>query len=357
MDDLECTSSRRLILVTANAGCGKTVLIHKLVHEWMDTNCKWLRKYKLLFTIKIRDVDTNVTIKEILSTGRGGLGYVDESMMDKLIECLKDESIAKTVLVLIDGMDEKTISTDSELYALISGKLYPGVKVIVTARPEAPLLHQLITEVHPSYLVNISGTTIAGVYSFLEVALAKDNGPNTAEIHAIIQKCEAHMIDFPFLQIPLYLTLVAFIFHEVWVQEASFANFTIPKTATELFNAFMRIILRIWITRSTSSSLDDRDASQSINFQRNPLSRDSTIPMHIKRLLKELGKLSLHCLQKERYEFSELELNEYFIDAKEITQSGTCIYLLHVCGKLKGKNNTKKYYCFTIQHTVQFPNL
>ena len=270
--------SKSVGLCTGIAGVGKTICAKKIVTGWVNGE-EMLQGYNIVLAIPVRDVNITDPIIDMIGGEQSSLGLITNDMKNILHYCLSTEVFARKILMLIDGVDECDITASSELYQLITGQKYPHTKKLITARPEAALLSEL-KNFYPDYKVIIQGTSREGVYRYLREVMTNDQKkPSDVEVNSLITKCEQEMVVFDLLLIPLYLSLVGVLFNAHWAQYCTFTNFTVPKTTTRLFSAFVNMLVRIWMKK-----IGRRKEAENIKFQINPIGVDSNIPKYMKNI-------------------------------------------------------------------------
>ena len=90
----------------------------------------------------------------------------------------------------------------------------------------------------------------------------------------------------------------------------------IPTSSSELFNAFLHVIITRWLARA--------NRNENVSFEKGPLDPNSTIPSDIKRTLYFIGKLCYKDLTQaiSDYQFTDTEACEYLLDMQVIKDCG-----------------------------------
>ena len=133
--------SVRKILVEGDAGIGKTSLSIAVSEDWV--NDKLFQQFELLLLVPLRQrkIASVSSLAELL-----GLMHSSQKLCSEVAECL-EENEGKNVLIIADGWDELSESSQSEesfLYELLLEDLLPFASVMLTSRPSASSkFHQL----------------------------------------------------------------------------------------------------------------------------------------------------------------------------------------------------------------------
>ncbi|XP_038050706.1 NLR family CARD domain-containing protein 4-like isoform X2 [Patiria miniata] len=139
-DILQCKTKEGdpilIAVLTGLAGRGKTTLFDKMAYDWAVGSSQVLRKYKLVFLLKMYALEQSSDLVD--------------AVFDKILA--KDVSIERgaldmfiknspgSVLVLLDGFDELMTTSLCEssfgsILEILSGKVLRGCTVLVTTRP------------------------------------------------------------------------------------------------------------------------------------------------------------------------------------------------------------------------------
>ena len=285
-----------LIILIGDPGVGKTTVAHRLALRWAKGKGCLPEKYKLIFIIPVRHVGGG-SLLNILSALK-----LLPVQITGVFQCLSTH--AKDILFILDGADENDIT--DELHQLITGKLFSGSTVLLTARPEAKCLNSL-TEL-PRVRIQLLGTDEKSAEMYIKKALAVSS---EAEWKSIQKSYQDKIPNQSFLHVPLFVALLCTLFNE---NISKGHNLQMPKSTTELFNAFLYVIIKRCLS---NDNLD-------ISFEKSPLDRDSKVPAHMKRWLDAVGKLCYMDLTstQSKYQFTETQVVDSHLDMHEIKSSG-----------------------------------
>nr|XP_006814709.1 PREDICTED: uncharacterized protein LOC102804509 [Saccoglossus kowalevskii] len=124
-DDAE---TPRRILIEGEAGIGKTSLCRRLAHDWQSQKEYINDRFKFIFLLEGKKCSKS--LKEELR----GQGLISEAIdCDEMWEYLKNNN--EDILWVIDGLDELSISNESEIVKLIKADIFRKSTVIITSRP------------------------------------------------------------------------------------------------------------------------------------------------------------------------------------------------------------------------------
>ena len=289
-----------LIIMTGDPGVGKTTAAQRFAWMWAKGLGILPEMYKFVFFIPVRDVEgKDVSLSDVLSCLK--------LLPDHVAECFQSLSNhAKDILFILDGADENDIIP--ELFNLITGKSFPESTVLMTARPEAKCFKTI--SVLPRVKVTLLGTDAETVERYIKEAVSP---ASDEEWKSFEDNYKEKIYDRSLLYIPLYLTLLCAVFK---AHIAEGLKLKVPASATELFNAFLEVILKRWLDKSS----DPTD----FRFTISPLPPESSVPVRIKRCLCDIGKLCYTDLTEPRskYEFTDTQASEFLLDMQDIKNSG-----------------------------------
>ena len=289
----------KLITLIGDPGVGKTTAAQRLAWDWASGKGYISQRFTLVFFLCVKEVRHKSLMDVLLN-----LKLLPESDEIKHLD-----DISKDCLFILDGADENDLTGD--LYRLITGELYPDSTVLLTARPEAKCLKSF--PVLPRVKVTLLGTDTDTVHRYMREAVSLSSDE---EWKSFQDNYQEKMPDTSLLNIPLYLCTLCALFKDHIANGLKCANLKIPESSTELFNAFLHVIISRWLART--------NRNENINFEKSPLDPNSTIPGDIKALLYFIGKLCYKDLTKttSNYQFTDTEARKYFLDMQVIKDCG-----------------------------------
>ena len=299
-----------LITLIGDPGVGKTTAVQRLAWEWVKENSDISNRYKLVFFILVRHVRKD-SLEDVLSE----LNLLPNPLSDGT-QNLHD--FAKDTLFILDGADENDITCD--LHRLITGDLYPESTVLLTARPEATYLKSF--PVLPRVKVTLVGTDGKTVDRYMREAVSPSSDEEWKSFEDYYKE---KLPDTSLLKIPLYLCLLCAVFKAHIARGLKCTNSIIPETTTELFNAFLHVIIKRWLARI--------NMNQTVSFEKSPLDPNSTVPVGHKTILYFIGKLCFKDLIQptSNYQFTDAQAGECFLDIQDIKDCG--LFNMGISGK------------------------
>ena len=302
MRDMEMNASNlqgKLITLIGDPGVGKTTAAQRLAWNWVSGKGYISQRFKLVFSITVRHVRHN-SLMDVLSQ----LKLLPES---DGIHNLCD--ISKDTLFILDGADENDLTGD--LYRLITGELYPESTILLTARPKAKCFKSF--PVIPRVKVTLLGTDDETVHRYMREAVSPSSDE---EWKSFQDNYQEKLPDTSLLNIPLYLCILCALFKDHIARGLKCTKLKIPASSTELFNAFLHVIITRWLARA--------NRNENVSFEKGPLDSNSTIPSDIKRTLYFMGKLCYKDLTQatSNYQFTDTEACECLLDMQVIKGCG-----------------------------------
>ena len=305
-----------LVELLGVAGTGKTTAVKRLTYTWATDGNQLLKNYDLIFLIPFRDVTTD-NLTDIVCD----MQLLPKSEKKSFNHFLKSSEQARKVLFILDGVDENDLLEGTDLFNLVTGRLFPNVTVLITSRPEGKSLG--IIDKKPRVKVTLHGTDKASVDRMLADAVT---GSSEEEIESFKQRYEEKLSDKSLLFIPLYLTLFCFVLKEDIAKGIKCVNLKIPETMTQLFNTIMHVIVRRWLQKRKHNNI-------TVTFSKSPVETDSTVPSEIKRILYFIGRICYKGLLRNKYQFSDQDAKECYLDMDDIKQSGLFTVGKENCGE------------------------
>ena len=287
------------------AGTGKTTAVRQLAWLWANEKFKYMNKYELVFYLPVRD-----KVKEGLMDTLCDQGLLPEFEKVEFYHWLQISENAGKVLFIVDGADENAIPTGKDLYNLVTGRLFSGATVLVTARPEAECLSTFDRK--PRAKLSLLGTDKASVDRMIGKTV---EGMCSDDIAKFKQRYEEKLSDLSLLLIPLYLTLLCIVFKDDLTEGLECTSLKIPESMTMLFNSFIHVLIKRWLKRRKHENIR-------ISCDNGPLDLESNVPSHIKQSLYFIGRICYRGLLRNQYEFSEQDARNSFLDMDVIKDSG-----------------------------------
>ena len=223
----------RLVLIEGEPGIGKSTLAKELVLRWVNQSDQFLNEYIIVIFIQLRfETYHNVTSIDDLFIDTG------EIEMKELISEVKERKGAG-VLWILDGFDElpyhlRNLKEQSVFIQLINGTILPKSTVIVTGRPVAsePLLRFLEND---SKRISLRGFDSNKTLEYAKKYF-KDSG--------IVSDFQSYYNGNPMIENMLYNPMNCYIVCTIFNEFIANSDKQYPRTMTELYNKYIRILLK-----------------------------------------------------------------------------------------------------------------
>ena len=217
----------RFILIEGAPGMGKTTLCKEIAYQWSKKNL--LKDSEFLFIIYLRDIDPAVSrrIKHLKDLVHYMYSF-DDGATELSEQCGKilNERESGDITIIFDGYDEFDHSSDSLISKILSRKVLPKCRIIVTSRPSASYRLHRIADVR----IEVLGFNDESKIEYIEQELK--NKPNK------IKKLQSYLKNNPSLNslcyMPMMLTILLYVFKE---------NEELPNNLTELYSNFVALMI------------------------------------------------------------------------------------------------------------------
>ena len=274
---LENTNGIIHVLVSGEAGMGKTTMISRLSYQWATEkrpiksgrkspkhkkskkdNRKDFDKFEYVFVLDLRKCEPGMCLVDAIESQL--LSNVSKPHLEEFLT-----NHASDCLYLFDGYDEMS-SNDM----VLNSNLLCSSHVIVTTRPNKVIT---FTEKHNEYVQVISnGFSYASIERFVKKYFA-----NSEEIsEALLAAIDSNPVVEPLARFPLLLAMICVI----WKNNNSF-----PNSVSELYHQTIEYLARHWKDR------EQKFESMSFEEFKNHNKFD--------QILVDIGKTALHGLLQD----------------------------------------------------------
>lgn len=309
IDIFEPLSGRKkvqLALTKGMAGIGKTICVQKFIVGWANEEVN--KHIQFMFVLPFRElnfIQDDITLLDLMKDFHPELKDLDPKVCEYIFTHCK-------VVIIFDGLDEsrfplcfnvnkslscmsKKATMDVILTNLIKGNLLPNALLWITSRPAAT--HQITRD---NIKREIMVTHIQGFNDQQKEEFFKKRFNSNPDIaNKIISEInKPTMRSFHIMcHIPVFCWIAAKVFEQIVCKNE---DEQIPTTHTEMYSHFLRIQ-----TERTNQKYNLRNESDTQKIQ----AQNDTI--------LKLGKLAFHHLKTGKLVFTEDDLLQFAINAKE----------------------------------------
>ncbi len=209
---------------SGQGGVGKSTSLKQLALLWANKESEELKPFDIIFHIALKFVKTNEPLAEIILKQHKGLCRQNVSSA-KIAQILKEETQQK-VLLMLDGHDEYTPGTNSDIDKAITKDSLPNCCILLTSRDRSKL-----NEIRPYMDVEaeITGFDPSKVKEYITKYLESAN-----ECKQLIQMAKnSKLISSKVsgvMQVPIMLHMICVLFK---------SKVSLPKTRTGVISAIV----------------------------------------------------------------------------------------------------------------------
>ncbi|XP_033647314.1 NLR family CARD domain-containing protein 3-like isoform X2 [Asterias rubens] len=265
------------VVFSGSAGLGKTTLCDKIAYDWAVGKSEILKRFKLVFVLKMRELKTNSDLIDAVFEQLLDKEAVLRSELKGFIDKNQDK-----VLILLDGFDEfqttklKKSSFGSLLKAL-NRKQYKECWVVIASRPPLDQLVSSSLVEKPFTHVEVEGFSAEDIEEYVNKFFPDD----LENVRKLIEKIQSSEVLSDLAKSPMLLLLMCLLWRE---------SGKLPDTMTRLYNDALKYIFR----RKAEDSQDE-----------------------ISQILISIGKVALHGLisTDQCLSFKEKDFDKKAFDA------------------------------------------
>ncbi|XP_031556908.1 NACHT, LRR and PYD domains-containing protein 12-like [Actinia tenebrosa] len=315
-DDQVHKTCPKSILVTGQAGIGKTLFCQKLVRDWAndrlfeDEEMRTHPDFQFVFLLTFRQLSLlgqeKFSLLELLN--RSSLLNEQSNMDDAVFENLLQNP--EKLLLIIDGYDEYLhdgeVTGDSEMKypnnprekmpvsvvvaKLLKGKMLQNSVVMITSRP-GNKIHDLRGNFDVQ--VEVTGFSSRQVLEFVEKYF-KDN---ESMKKTVLNHFHQHEGVLEFVHVPVICLLMCYFLE--WHLIHSETPVQLPVTRTDLYHEVTKVFIRKHHLHLKYAKKEQAERA-------------------VEETLRELAKLAAKLLEKRKYIFDEEDLSQLKFDKKEM---------------------------------------
>ena len=272
-----------MTLVEGSPGIGKTTFCLKLAydstHGKIPTECSF-PKFEVVLLLKCRDIDGNImdTIREQLLPRD-----IEEKIVEKLLDFLKDIHNQERILIILDGLDELPEKSRHHVDELLHRRIFPFCYVLATSRQERGIEARkyFVFDIHLEIKGYTESDTIEYVRRHFKTIGQSPKGEK------LIEEIQQNTFLHALRNNPLNLLLLCVVYEDY--------EGKLPTSRTELYQVIVRCLLRRYC------------AKRNLPAPRN----DIALERKFEKEILALGELAWLCLLSDRYGFRESELDEF----------------------------------------------
>ena len=274
-----------IALVEGSPGIGKTTFCLKIAHDWANQKIPkvcYFPEFKVVLLLKCRDIDGDIlkAIDEQLLPER-----FSETIKKEFIDYIEDFHYQEKVLIILDGLDELPLASESHVDKLLHKKILSFCYVLVTSRQERGIAVR--RKVNFDILLQIEGFTREDAFDYIRKHFKNAGPEHVLNGERLIREIEKNSFLHALRNNPLNLLLLCIVFEDHQGE--------LPSYRTELYQIIIRCILRRYCAKHDLETPADDQALEK-------LFEDS---------LLALGELAWRCLREYRFSFREEELAKF----------------------------------------------
>ena len=282
-----------IALVEGSPGIGKTTFCLKIAHDWANQKIPkvyYFPEFKVVLLLKCREIDGDIlkAIDEQLLPER-----FSESIKKEFIDYIEDFHYQEKVLIILDGLDELPIASESHVDKLLHKKILSFCYVLVTSRQERGIAVR--RKVNFDILLQIEGFTEDDAFDYIRKHFKNAGPEHVLTGERLIKEIQENTFLHALRNNPLNLLLLCVVFEDHQGE--------LPSYRTELYQIIIRCILRRYCAKHDLETPAD----------------DKALEKLFKDSLLALGELAWRCLQEGRFSFLEEELAKHESAIKNLT--------------------------------------
>ena len=221
-------------IINGSAGRGKTTLFDKMAYDWAKGSSEALRKYKLVFVLKMRELEQTSDLMDAIFDKLLDKKTLDRSDLNKFIDTNPDK-----VLILLDGFDEfqtKTLHESSfgSILKILNQKEGREMCVFVTTRPSHydKLVRESLVQ-QPFTHLSVLGFNAEDIEQYVKRFYT--NKDDKAKAKSLIQRIQSSHVLCDLAKSPMLLLLMCLLWRD---------NSQLPDTMTRLYSEALTYIFR-----------------------------------------------------------------------------------------------------------------
>ena len=274
-----------IALVEGSPGIGKTTFCLKIAHDWANKKIPkvyYFPEFKVVLLLKCRDIDGDIlkAIDEQLLPER-----CSETIKKEFIDYIEDFHYQEKVLIILDGLDELPIASESHVDKLLHKKILSFCYVLVTSRQERGIAVR--RKVNFDILLQIEGFTEEDAFDYIRKHFKNAGPEHVLNGERLITEIQENTFLHALRNNPLNLLLLCIVFEDHQGE--------LPSYRTELYQIIIRCILRRYCAKHDLETPAD----------------DKALEKFFEDSLLALGELAWRCLREGRFSFREGELAKF----------------------------------------------
>ena len=274
-----------MTIVEGSPGIGKTTFCLKLAYDWANqsSSAASFPEFELVLLLKCRDIDGDLTeaITEQLFPKD-----MSKDAREELFRFFEGIENQKSVLIILDGLDELAEKSKHHLDDLLHRKRWVFCNVLATTRQEKGIEVRTQSKFAYDKFLQIKGFTEEDSFEYIRRHFKIAGPDHSSKGEKLIKEIKGNSLLRDLRTNPLNLLLLCVVYED---HEGK-----LPSSRTDLYHEIVVCVLRRYCAKhNVKASKKDRD-----------------LVAQFERDIRCLGKLAWNCLLIDHHSFFEEELEE-----------------------------------------------
>ena len=274
-----------MTIVEGSPGIGKTTFCLKLAYDWANqsSSAASFPEFELVLLLKCRDIDGD--LKEAI-TEQLFPKDMSKDAREELFRFLEGIENQKSVLIILDGLDELAEKSKHHVDDLLHRKRWVFCNVLATTRQEKGIEVRTQSKFAYDKFPQIKGFTQEDSFEYIRRHFKIAGPEHSSKGEKLIEEIKENTLLRDLQTNPLNLLLLCVVYED---HEGE-----LPSSRTDLYQVIVVCLLRRYCAKH------DVKASK----------KDSDLETQFERDIRCLGRLAWNCLLNDRHSFFEEQLEE-----------------------------------------------